>query len=44
MKPTHLLSSLRAVGRFSEQPIPHQVLIDMLDIARWTAGNATASS
>ncbi len=36
MQQTQLLRTLRAVRRFSTQPIPQQVLLDILDIARWT--------
>jgi nitroreductase len=31
-----LLRTLRAVRRFSPQPIPHAVLLEILEIGRWT--------
>lgn len=34
--PTNLLRSLRSVRRFSERPIPDDVLRDVLRVARWT--------
>ena len=34
MRPTQLLRELRALRRFSEQPIPNEVLTDILEVAR----------
>ena len=39
MRPTQLLRALRAVRRFSEQPIPKDVLTDILEVARWTGSS-----
>ena len=39
MRPTQLLRELRAVRRFSEQPIPDNVLTDILEVARWTGSS-----
>ena len=36
MQATDLLRSLRAVRRFSAQPIPDEVVQDILEAARWT--------
>jgi nitroreductase len=33
------LRSLRAVRRFSEQKIPDEVLLDLLEVARWTGSS-----
>ena len=33
---TELLRTLRAVRRFSARPIPDEVLLDILEVARWT--------
>jgi nitroreductase len=33
---TEFLRTLRAVRRFSARPIPEDVLLDILDVARWT--------
>lgn len=33
---TRLLRSLRVVRRFSDKPIPEDVLTDILEVARWT--------
>jgi nitroreductase len=42
MRPTQLLSELRAVRRFSEQPIPDDVLADILEVARWTGSSGNS--
>ncbi len=39
MGPTRLLRSMRAVRRFSDQPIPDDVLNDILEVARWTGSS-----
>ena len=36
---TRLLRSMRAVGRFSDRPVPYDVLIDILNTARWTGSS-----
>ncbi len=36
MHQTQLLRTLRAVRRFSPQPLPEDVLRDILEVARWT--------
>ena len=36
---TAFLRSLRAVRRFSPQAIPDDVLLDVLDVARWTGSS-----
>ena len=36
MQSTELLRTLRAVRRFSVEAIPEDVLLDILDVARWT--------
>ncbi len=36
MQATELLKTLRAVRRFSDQTIPTEVLLDILEVARWT--------
>ena len=36
MQATELLRTLRAVRRFSAEAIPEDVLLDILDVARWT--------
>lgn len=33
---TSFLRSLRAVRRFSDRPVPDEVLLEILDVARWT--------
>jgi nitroreductase len=38
-KMSSLLRSLRAVRRFSPQPIPDEVVEDILDVARWTGSS-----
>ena len=39
MQPTQLLRTLRAVRRFSAQPVPREVLDDILEAARWTGSS-----
>src|SRR5882672_7962683 len=36
---TDFLRSLRAVRRFSARAIPNEVLLDVLDVARWTGSS-----
>src|SRR5690242_4778374 len=36
MDATELLMTLRAVRRFAPDSIPHEVVLDILEIARWT--------
>jgi nitroreductase len=36
---TDLLRSLRAVRRYADRPIPDDVLLDVLDVARWTGSS-----
>jgi nitroreductase len=38
-KLTRLLRSLRAVRRFAADPLPEDVLLDVLDVARWTGSS-----
>ena len=39
MQPTKLIRTLRAVRRFAEQPVPREVLDDILEAARWTGSS-----
>ncbi len=39
MSDTKFLRSLRAVRRFSPEPIAHDVLLDILEAARWTGSS-----
>ncbi|HYM50209.1 MAG TPA: nitroreductase family protein [Candidatus Limnocylindrales bacterium] len=39
MRETDLLRSLRAVRQFSDQPIPRDILLDILDVGRWTGSS-----
>ena len=39
MERTAFLRSLRAVRRFSGEPIPDEVLLDILEVARWTGSS-----
>lgn len=39
MEPTQLLRSLRAVRRFLPEPIPADVLQDIVEVARWTGSS-----
>ena len=38
-KLTHFMRSLRAVRRFASEPIPEDVLLDVLEVARWTGSS-----
>jgi nitroreductase len=37
--PTRLLHSLRAVRRYADRPIPDAIVLDILEIARWTGSS-----
>jgi nitroreductase len=36
LSPNALLRSLRAVRRYADRPLPEDVLLDVLEVARWT--------
>src|SRR5919202_1417730 len=39
MQPTPLIRTFRAVRHFAEQPVPREVLDDILEAARWTGSS-----